>query len=556
MKKLSIILFLILNAAFAFSQITYQYDNLNKLSELNYLDESSTVDEFDELSNRLSKMINSSQVTQCERTWKLSGSMTAVLDCNGKLTISTTKTEGEAMPDYKIGTSVVRTYPPWYDVRHEILSVVINDKITKIGNGAFAGDLTEGGYDFTSVLIPASIKSIGSAAFEFCTSLFSVEIPNQVTAIGENAFSNCTALTEVTVSWASPLSVPNNILANVNTSVAILHVPEGAKALYQAANVWKNFGKIDDGTPDPVLNISINSMNFEAEGGEQTFEIISNIDWTIVSDATWLTVYPTSGSNNADVTLTAEENYDEELRTATITVSGADVEPLTIIVTQKGVEIIPVVIIETEPVVENGNGVIAISLSIPTDATLTGSLEIQFPEGMILDEELTALVPELASDFSLIITLKENNTWLIEVVANDLRSAKSVEYRKIMYIAYKVEETITQGTYEATVTKLGFTLNDETAINEDELPVIINIVEDIITSIPNIMADTSVCIQYGRLSVQSPDVETVYVYSLSGILLHEFQKTTGLAEKNIDKSVSKILIVKGSTGWVKKVIYN
>ena len=65
------------------------------------------------------------------QTWNLSETMTAVLDSDGVLTISTSKAEGEAMPDYSSYNT------PWQDIKDRILSVVIGDKVTTIGTCAF-----------------------------------------------------------------------------------------------------------------------------------------------------------------------------------------------------------------------------------------------------------------------------------------------------------------------------------------------------------------------------------------------------------------------------------
>ena len=51
----------------------------------------------------------------------------------------------------------------------------------------------------TSVEIPEGVISIGSNAFQDCTSLDSVSIPNSVTSIGAYAFNGCTSLSSVTL---------------------------------------------------------------------------------------------------------------------------------------------------------------------------------------------------------------------------------------------------------------------------------------------------------------------------------------------------------------------
>jgi len=123
-----------------------------------------------------------------------------------------------------------------------------------------------------------------------------------------------------------------------------------------------------------------------------------------------------SGSNNAAITVAAVANPDTIQRTATITVSGTGATSQTILVTQAGkVTVIPE---ETEPVGADGNGKIEIGLSLPEDATITGSFEITFPEGITLDEALTVLSIELSGNFSLSFTYKGNNTWLIEIKSN------------------------------------------------------------------------------------------------------------------------------------------
>ena len=75
-----------------------------------------------------------------------------------------------------------------------LTSVEIGNSVTSIGDYAFR-DCS----GLTSVEIPNSVTSIGKYAFSFCKGLTSVEIPNSVTGIGDNAFRECSGLTSVVI---------------------------------------------------------------------------------------------------------------------------------------------------------------------------------------------------------------------------------------------------------------------------------------------------------------------------------------------------------------------
>jgi hypothetical protein len=92
--------------------------------------------------------------------------------------------------------------------------------------------------------IPAGVTRIGLSAFLACSGLTSVTLPAGVTRIGQEAFAWCGNLI-LTVEWATPLSVEGPVFTN-DVSKATLHVPVGTKALYEAADAWKEFGTILD----------------------------------------------------------------------------------------------------------------------------------------------------------------------------------------------------------------------------------------------------------------------------------------------------------------------
>ena len=72
--------------------------------------------------------------------------------------------------------------------------IVIPNSVTSIASYAF-----DGCTGLTSVTIGNSVTSIGWDAFRGCTGLTSITIPNSVTNIGHNVFRDCTGLTSIVV---------------------------------------------------------------------------------------------------------------------------------------------------------------------------------------------------------------------------------------------------------------------------------------------------------------------------------------------------------------------
>ena len=91
------------------------------------------------------------------------------------------------MPDYSGRLNV-----PWYSQSDEIVSIVVEEGITGIGDFAFG---TCG--KATSASIASSVVRIGKNAFSSCEKLRTVQIPDSVQEIGTEAFRQCSALTKV-----------------------------------------------------------------------------------------------------------------------------------------------------------------------------------------------------------------------------------------------------------------------------------------------------------------------------------------------------------------------
>ena len=81
-----------------------------------------------------------------------------------------------------------------FDDCSSLTSVTIPNSVTSIGEGAFGACL-----NLASVTLPNSIASIEPEVFSDCEKLTSVTIPDSVTSIGEEAFMDCSGLASVTI---------------------------------------------------------------------------------------------------------------------------------------------------------------------------------------------------------------------------------------------------------------------------------------------------------------------------------------------------------------------
>lgn len=107
-------------------------------------------------------------------------------------------------------------------------SVEIPEGVTSIGDGAFTacGNSSSWGlyyscYDFTSVKLPSTLKSLGTNAFRWCTELRTINIPNGLTELRTGTFEYCYKLQTVTFEWGVP-QMPQNIFDTLYSKTVLL----------------------------------------------------------------------------------------------------------------------------------------------------------------------------------------------------------------------------------------------------------------------------------------------------------------------------------------------
>jgi YD repeat-containing protein len=489
--------------------------------------------------------------------------------------------------------------------------------------------------------IPGTVTQIYKNAFSFSQSGLSVvTIPGSVTSIGESAFSYCFDLSSVHVSWNTPVSINANVFSSLTLSGLTLHVPAGTKALYEAANVWKEFGTIVEASATATLSVTPSSLSFAVNGGSQTFVISSNVTWSVSSSASWTTLSAASGSSNGAVTVTVNAYSGSSSRTATITVSGAGVGNRTVTVSQEatavtapstvlpasislnsaemklkpggtgqlsatvlptsatdksvtwsssnqqvatvsatgrvtavssgsavitartvsgGLTAACAVTVEEQSLVAqptppaDSRGSIEVSLNIPVSELFTVSFTLTLPAGFNLDQAATALVSELQGSHRLTITAAGTGSWLFEIRPNtSLRSAGETMYQQVVHIVYTLETSVADGDYEVKVNDVNLALaSGGTVIHQDEIKVPVQVGN----ATGNEGVNTTEILYYnGLLTVNTPSAERIGVYSVSGSLLYQAQKPAGEATFNLGHLPKGVYIVKGSSGWVRKIV--
>ena len=95
-----------------------------------------------------------------------------------------------------------------------------------------------------STIIPETVKTIASYAFEGHSNLKTISIPKDVTSIGSAAFSACSGLIDIISNIIKPFAISDNTFSSYTYQNATLTIPIETEDFYMTTAGWKNFTNI------------------------------------------------------------------------------------------------------------------------------------------------------------------------------------------------------------------------------------------------------------------------------------------------------------------------
>ncbi|MDR3094531.1 MAG: leucine-rich repeat domain-containing protein [Bacteroidales bacterium] len=168
--------------------------------------------------------------------------------------------------------------PAWKTVT----TVIINEKVKTIGNGAFIDCV------FTSISLPNSLISIGERAFESCVNLRRITIPANVKNFGKEIFDNCN-LDGIRIESSTPPTISDLVFDAGAQPFIKLIVPYGAAESYQKP-IWNNFSEIVEVIPIKSAKINVGGGG-SYDGTPKTPSVTVKYGSTLVPDTDYTFEY-------------------------------------------------------------------------------------------------------------------------------------------------------------------------------------------------------------------------------------------------------------------------
>lgn len=180
-------------------------------------------------------------------------------------------------------------------------SIVLPESLRRIGSNAFFGQSR-----LRILKISDGLIYIGSYAFTGCTNLTSLELPTTIQTIDNKAFNLCFYISSIICNAVEPPSVMNGAFDGVAKDNFTVEVPAQSVIRYKTESGWSDFRRIAAHYDFSVSRDRIRTLN-AAESRTLILRAPANFSWSIESKPDWVTVTPSSGTGKADITVSVDQ---------------------------------------------------------------------------------------------------------------------------------------------------------------------------------------------------------------------------------------------------------
>jgi hypothetical protein len=416
-------------------------------------------------------------------------------------------------------------------------------------------------------------------------------------------WGNNNPLTEVRVGWTIPLTVDSKAFENVDVANCTLRVPVGSKALYQVAPVWKDFGTIlEEGetvnqavyhaADKAALRAFLSQASASAgqtNGQRLGLTPADTIDWRTeegwvnkVGGLTWNQATPKKislirwgnkslGGNlnlsgcTALTSLDCDSNQLVALNVSAntaLTHLNTNYNPLTSLNVSSNTALIdlwctdnPLTTLDVSAntaltgLLSNNNQLTSLDISRNTALTILSCSGNQLTS---LDISANTALTRLWCTYNQLSTLDVSaNTALIELWGNNNPLTEvSVGWTSPITVDSKAFENVDVAHCTLRVPVGSKALYQVAPVWKD----FGTILEAGETGIQAIPPSFEVYVSDGTVYINSSVAEQIEVYSIGGALLYRATKPAGATTINATRFLQGVLIIKGGSGWVKKVL--
>lgn len=180
-------------------------------------------------------------------------------------------------------------------------SIVLPESLRRIGSSAFFGQSR-----LRILKISDGLIYIGRYAFTGCTNLTSLNLPTTIQTIDNEAFNMCFYISSIICNAVEPPSVMSGAFNGVAKDNFTVEVPAKSVVRYKTESGWSDFRRIAAHYDFSVSRDRIRTLN-AAESRTLILRAPANFSWSIESKPDWVTVTPSSGTGKADITVSVDQ---------------------------------------------------------------------------------------------------------------------------------------------------------------------------------------------------------------------------------------------------------